>query len=94
MPEKSATSALTSEKNFICRRFIHTYMIKMETSGFSEMSLYFNPYDITIHKTVPMTDIAVTTGTAKSVITIEIALVDRAINDQVSVVINPTSVNY
>jgi len=38
-----------------------------------------------------MTLIAVTTETAKSVITVEIALLDRASNDQVSVVINPTS---
>lgn len=66
----------------------------METSGFSERSLCFNLYDITIHKTVPMTNIAVTTETAKSVITVEIVLVDRASNDRVSVVINPTFVFY
>ena len=66
-------------------------MIKLEKSGFSETSLYFSLYDITIHKTVPMTLVAVTTETAKSVITVEIALLDRASNDQVSVVINPTS---
>jgi hypothetical protein len=47
----------------------------METSGFFEMSLYFSPYDITICKNVPMTLIAVTTVTAKSVVTVEIALV-------------------
>ena len=46
-------------------------MIKMETSGSSETSLYFNLCDITIHKAVPITLIAVTTETAKSVITVE-----------------------
>jgi hypothetical protein len=66
----------------------------METSGFSETSLYFNLYDTTFHKTLPMTVSAVMTETAKSVITVEIALVDRASNDQVSAVINPTSADY
>jgi hypothetical protein len=63
----------------------------METAGSSETSLHINPYDITVHKTV---HIAVTTETAKTVVTVEIALVDRASNDQVSVFIIPTSTVY
>jgi len=47
----------------------------METSGFSEMSSYFSPYDITIRKIVPMNLMAVTTVKAKSVVTVENALV-------------------
>jgi hypothetical protein len=66
----------------------------MGTSGFSETSLCFNLYDVTIHMTVPMTLIAVTTETAISVITVEIALVGRASNDRVSVVIKLTSAFY